>query len=284
MKSCEVFVLSWSLLGLEDSFISDLVPGFHSFNKECLTPFKSSWFLPTSSHLWLFTFSVPSSVFVFTIGINPITILLLKLGKGNIFHVLFFMWFWTPRVGGLWCVPASPFPSSGPALRWPVFGVEDHPIREALHQLCSGENLMQGHLWCPHHYVVWNLMFSLRGGLVWQSSIITMEGIFRAIHNKYFCEKNLKYFRHWAECYDDLKIKPIRIVYPICHSLVGLTRHTYKTKAKCFGRKLQLTEPGCWDKGKRMGIWKEVGLELNFSLFSASLHFSKAKITSYLYL
>lgn len=31
MKLCEVFVLSQSLLCLEDSFISDLVPGFHSF-------------------------------------------------------------------------------------------------------------------------------------------------------------------------------------------------------------------------------------------------------------
>lgn len=184
-------------------------------------------------------FQLSHSVSALTIGINPITILLLKLGKGNVFSILFSIWFWTPRVGGLWCVSVSPFPSSGPALRrWPVYGVGDHQIREALHQLYSSEYLMQRHLWCPHNYFLWNLIFSLRGGLVWQSSILTMEGIFRAIHNKCFCEKNLEYFRHWTECYDDLKIKPIEIVYPICHSLVGLTRHTYKTlESKLFWEK-----------------------------------------------
>lgn len=65
---------------------------------------------------------------------------------------------------------------------------------------------------------------------------------------------------------------------------MGLIRHIYKTlESNMFWEKA--TAHRTWMlKGKRMGIWEEVGLELNFSLFPASLYFSKAKIMSYLYL
>lgn len=111
MKLCEAFVLSWSLLGLEDSLISDLVPGFHSFTR---TAFKSSWFL---SNIHAVHFQLSYSVSVLTMGINSITILLLKLGIGNILNALISMWLWTPRVGRCWCVSVCPFPSSESTLR-----------------------------------------------------------------------------------------------------------------------------------------------------------------------
>ena len=90
-----------------------------SFNhSNCSAPFKSFWFLPISSvrvtppsHLQL-----SHSVSVLTVGINPITILPLKLGTGNISNVLISTWLWTPCVEGLRCIFASPFPSLGPGL------------------------------------------------------------------------------------------------------------------------------------------------------------------------
>ena len=84
-----------------------------------------------------------------------------------------------------------------------------------------------------------------------QNSIITMQGTFRTIVSKCFCEKNLPYPRHWAECYDDLKIKPTGIICPICSQSYGADKKYLQNRleSKIFQEKA--TDHRTWELGER---------------------------------
>lgn len=74
---------------LRISFTANLIPEFHPVTATAQVLFRSFQFLPVFSVLMtsLSHFQLSHSVSVLTVRINPITILPLRLGTGNIFNV-----------------------------------------------------------------------------------------------------------------------------------------------------------------------------------------------------